>query len=569
MSSSTDSAVGNGRHEETRRALLAKASLVGGAMGLATLAGADRASGAVLTTDNAITANNVKNSTWGAVGDGVTDDRQAIQNCINDSAGQAAVYFPQGTYRLLSAGTGNAGPLLTLPAKTRLIGQGMSRSVLKADVPTTPATTVSTVLQSPNSGDSDISIEDLTIDVDSKSRLYGIQIAGTVDAQRKHIFIRRVEVMHHEYVYPSYVVRLDYLAESAIEDCWIHDAKRDGIDVLQGDAVVVRGNLVERCGDDHIVARGLSSGRGITVTGNIVNATTTTRGAAIAPGSRVTVVGNVCIGGIRGNIEVRTPAGSDAAHVVEDLVIADNVLLEAGNSSGTARSDGLKWGPSRGSAISILNDQSAPTDGVIRRVSITDNSIYAPRNHAVVLTAQDGRPISDIAISGNIVWMGDPTNLLGAWGDSTNPILRSGAAVNSDLLDNRPSGPITEIRITDNEIRLAKGGGVSILADTGDANCKRWDIRSNTIYDSGASGGNQPGILLDHVRDFMVVGNRAQDTRGTKYQDYGIKITNATGKSLVADNCCLDNVNSQGINPHGPVTGPPVWIKDNVGDDLA
>jgi hypothetical protein len=61
---------------------------------------------------------------------------------------------------------------------------------------------------------------------------------------------------------------------------------------------------------------------------------------------------------------------------------------------------------------------------------------------------------------------------------------------------------------------------------------------------------------------------QSQDTRAAKGQDYGIKITNPGGKYLVTDNDCTSNINSQGINPHGPISGPTLWIKDNLGDDL-
>jgi len=44
----------------------------------------------------------VKDKPYQAVGDGKTDDTQAIQCAINDSAGIAVVYFPAGTYKILS-----------------------------------------------------------------------------------------------------------------------------------------------------------------------------------------------------------------------------------------------------------------------------------------------------------------------------------------------------------------------------------------------------------------------------------------------------------------------------------
>src|SRR5207244_5774991 len=67
--------------EETLRSLLAKAGLVAGAVGAGTLAWRDAAEAATITgwVD-------VKDQTYGATGDGSTNDRNAIQNALNDAA---------------------------------------------------------------------------------------------------------------------------------------------------------------------------------------------------------------------------------------------------------------------------------------------------------------------------------------------------------------------------------------------------------------------------------------------------------------------------------------------------
>lgn len=62
---------------------------------------------------------------YGAVGDGVADDRAAILAAIAAAAGEP-VYFPPGTYRLASA--------LTVPDGTTLVGSGMATAWLKGSV---------------------------------------------------------------------------------------------------------------------------------------------------------------------------------------------------------------------------------------------------------------------------------------------------------------------------------------------------------------------------------------------------------------------------------------------------
>jgi len=72
---------------------------------------------------------------YGAVGDGVTDDTAAIQSAINAAANGGTVFFPEGNY--LIKGTGPQLLLITKPI--RILGSG-NKSVLKVDA-TVPSTT--------------------------------------------------------------------------------------------------------------------------------------------------------------------------------------------------------------------------------------------------------------------------------------------------------------------------------------------------------------------------------------------------------------------------------------------
>lgn len=70
---------------------------------------------------------NVKDTAYGAVGDGVADDAAAIQAAINAAAASAAgggmVFFPAGTYLV--------GTALTMPTQTYLMGAGKRTTMLK------------------------------------------------------------------------------------------------------------------------------------------------------------------------------------------------------------------------------------------------------------------------------------------------------------------------------------------------------------------------------------------------------------------------------------------------------
>ena len=70
---------------------------------------------------------NVKN--YGAVGDGVTDDKAAILACIAAAGTYESVYFPKGTYFLAGGGAAGSGLLLPLEGQT-FFGDGQ-QSIIK------------------------------------------------------------------------------------------------------------------------------------------------------------------------------------------------------------------------------------------------------------------------------------------------------------------------------------------------------------------------------------------------------------------------------------------------------
>ena len=564
--------------EATRRALLAKAGVLSGGIGLIAL---NRAEGAKRGTQRAEPAptpgsdipavSNVKD--WGAVGDGVHDDQPNIQACINDSAKAGAnrgarVYVPPGTYRLATSSRGSAY-LLTLPSNTFLFGDG-PLSILKADriAPAGQDPTEAVIdasgadLGASDAGESNVRIEDLVVDCNGRSWAHGIRMVGGATTPCRNCALRRVEVTNlklpdHNNVQPDSLMRVQDWVNGAIEDCYLHGGQRDGLNLL-GSGVIVSGNVIEDCGDDHLVAKGQGPG-GITVVGNVVKANTATRGAGIVVAGyatdegvgdiarRVTVTGNVVFGGVRAGITVRAN--------VEDVVVAGNMIMEAGNTSGTARPndvDGPAWGKSQGSGVSL--DIGGGYNGDIKNVTIADNVIAKPRSNGIMFThGKSAYTMKEIAVSGNVIVMDEPTVPI-----PNASLVRRGIAIcNFDASD--PAGPVVGVQIRDNQIVNAKSEGIYAKGTLID----KLDIHQNTIVDSGTTAVKAVAIRIASIGSTSIVANRAYDG-GAHTQDAGLAVQDPRGTLIIVGNDFRENPRT--ISYTGGSAGPSnLRIRDNPG----
>jgi hypothetical protein len=338
----------------------------------------------------------------------------------------------------------------------------------------------------------------------------------------------------------------------------VHKGSRDGIDVISCTDFIVRNTVVEDVGDDHIAFYG-SQG---TVIGNFCNARNTRRGAGIVvTGAGSVVTGNICYGGIHGGIEVRGNVDNPALPTVQqdrgEMLISDNLIIEAGNSTADGPVPPMwdphpSWGGSNGSAICVLI-QNGSFKRDVHRLNITGNIIYAPRNHGITFalagqndeTNRFGR-VSDVLISGNTIWRGAPAVL---HQDQTT----DGCGI--ACIGNQ--GDTTDIRISDNDIRDAPGGGVKVANTIAGVASKRWDILDNRILNAGSA----PAISLTKVTDVTVKGNRADN------QQYGFQATDPAGTLVIAANTFTANAGSNApIALAGATSGlQKVRVRDNPG----
>jgi hypothetical protein len=121
---------------------------------------------------------------FGARGDGVTDDTEAIQAAMDalDDAGGGVLYFPPGTYLVYTAGSSIA---ITLKAGVRMQGAGWGASTIKLADSQAANVIVASLVDS-------IAVRDLTIDCNgaNQSAGNGIIIKGCTD-----FAIERVEIL--------------------------------------------------------------------------------------------------------------------------------------------------------------------------------------------------------------------------------------------------------------------------------------------------------------------------------------------------------------------------------------
>jgi hypothetical protein len=166
---------------------------------------------------------NVKNAPYNAVGDGIADDRTAIQAAIDaaNAAGGGTVYLPNGTYRVTGAPGHPLGACLALKSNATLIGESREGVVVKladAQAAFTRVLVADAV--------SDIVISTLTID--------GNQAAQTPEEHMGGIFLRTVvrsrvdRIAAHSCCGDGITFHQDN-SDVVVREAYCHDNLRGGI----------------------------------------------------------------------------------------------------------------------------------------------------------------------------------------------------------------------------------------------------------------------------------------------------------------------------------------------------
>jgi len=412
---------------------------------------------------------NVKD--YGALGDGTTDDSTAMQAALTAGAGKR-VYLPAATY-IITTG-------LTIEDGTTVHGDGYS-SILKASGATAFNGLNNT---DTTNGDDDITIEDLTVDMDATTRSVThdascIRIESDTSNRCDRLQIRRVRAVNS----PFSGIHVKNIKHSRIEDCLIDTPLRDGIVVYRNSEYVsLVGNIVVEAGDDCI---GINSEVGatsstvckhISVVGGVyeqASGSTQGGGITITGGENITVTGAVV--NFSQGAGIKVDDSTVSATVPLRVTVTGNTLYDNGSSASGA------------GGIHLTNADSAV---------VTGNVIENQYQHGIQLSN------SKAHVSGNRIDAGTNT--------SGSGIYVGGASADGSVIEG-------------NSIFNVQVHGINIAANGA-------HVANNLIWKCAAqnTAGTQAIKVDGAVDDVTVIGNRMIRDAAATNNANGISLSSTT-----------------------------------------
>lgn len=455
---------------------------------------------------------NVKGATYGALGDGSTNDLAAIQAAINaaKTAGGGIVWFPKGTYIV------HGYVDLDLAHNVTLQGVGAG-TIIKQ-------TNTTQILGAATASTDGLTIRDLTLD-GNRTVVASTSVFGTYFQNCTNLLIHNVRVQN----FHSDGIHIRLACDGVrIEGCHIENCRENGIYVGAESTsptppknVTIVGNTIEGTPGD--------SGNGIlfqwganncTVSGNTIKSISE-YGILVADSTDISIVGNTIISSTLCGIDVYAATAAFASNNVE--IVGNNISYSV--------QDGIRL------------EAAAASNGV-SRVTISGNSI---RNNAMNGIRIDA---SLKAITANVI----SDNILSTNGGATphngiRLILSDYNIIsNNEIVDSAGHGIVLEgssFNIIDGN--LIKGSSTLtnaaysdiILAISTATESTQNTIANNQLHSLGPSNFPLYGIRLNTASTTgnIVSGNRLRTSGGT-----------TLFSSAATGNFVLDN---PGYNPVG------------------
>jgi Pectate lyase superfamily protein/Right handed beta helix region len=292
-------------------------------------------------------------TTYGATGNGTTDDTASIQNALNAvPADGAEVYVPAGNYKITAT--------IKIKSKTRFRGDGMRASRIFWG-----ATADGDLIENADqaNGNTGIIIEDLEIDGNRASS-------------------------YNANVFAGFGIELGNVTDFHVERCYIHDVVRDGIDVT---GVAGSGSGYSQKG---FITNNLITGNGRPYTeGGITYQDGAGVGIIIA--TDIVIANNVITGNSSVGVHLEK---NNAAEVLEEISISDNIIRN--NVAGGVYVVGHSGSGGEAEHISITGNT---IENVGEGIRIENARHYLVASNRISVTVRHGiRVHAAISIDGTI-----------------------------------------------------------------------------------------------------------------------------------------------------------------------
>ena len=335
---------------------------------------------------------NVRN--YGAIGDGVADDTQAIYAATGDliSSSSGILYFPKGTYRITQ-------PIGVQGSNIDILGDGKGISIIKS--------TLSPFIQFPiyiitNSSNINVSNISICSDTPIPSRTTYPSLSGLYITNSTDININNVEVFD-----TTVGIQLDGSTGCTVSFNFVHDTSADGIATFgynKGNKNIdVTNNIIYNTGDDGIscntyLISGANQNESIRILNNSISNIHAT-GVGIYGSKDVIISNNVIDTTFGASVKITAGMGFNS---VDNILISDNLSINA--SQGTTGGDTVDV---YACGIFIQHLESAYT---INNVSIINNSIKTPMGAYVAVNSTDVTKCNNLTIlSNNLIGGNTPT----------------------------------------------------------------------------------------------------------------------------------------------------------------
>lgn len=398
---------------------------------------------------------------YGARGDGTTDDRATIQATVDaaSSAGGGDVYFPPGTYLCLCA----SGASINLygVGSVRFVGHGRS-SVVKMSPSSDSNPILFRNVGSGATSQSDIAFELLTMDIPNVTNAIGINMSSTAS---------RITVRGCHFV---------GLKAGAIRPA--------GTDILIANNTFYGGSV----GGYGILANNSSTLKGMMIVGNVID-------------------GN---GGGADGIDINQPSVSAATNIL----ISENVIHGYLSGSPTAGM-GIALANCTDTIVSGNTVFDCYLDGIhvedrSERVSIVGNTIHANQGYGISVqgvtddaNVNKGIVIANNVVSGVCTTRSDAGILLGApyqsahgfsvVGNQVNSVGRSGAAMYGIAVSRSRHGTVQGNVVKNTTGSDTSGMYLHILEDVSVIGNRSYDDQGTPTQDYGVKvGGAMTRVLI-------------------------------------------------------------------------